>query len=296
MLDTNLPIRLFLCAAVLLCFAICLRFDDTVSVYGKDESVDDDAVAIANEDAQHKHAKEDDCLSCHMYDITLPSVKELRAGECGACHSLSRIRGAVIDWTHVVRDSMLVGTRCVDCHDFDENGTTQSIEKNKDLCLNCHPEVAGEFRLASNHPFFEGLVECFDCHPAHATRKVPLTFDEMQFLGSFALANHDPIKQNAACLGCHSYFRLTSISGSGFVVANSMNLHEVHCERGFAACIECHTAHGSFLPKLIREKVDTGNYITFVRGEGWGTCSVICHSEPHVQTQYGADPEMLTAR
>jgi hypothetical protein len=278
------------------CLVALIALASAQSECDPDDTNDNETSAPVGATETHSHSVDDDCASCHVFDLTLPTIKEIRETECDSCHSASQIRGAVIDWTHETRDAMLVGTTCFDCHAVGEKGGVSLLSKGNDLCLSCHAKIEKELRLASSHPIAEGVVECLDCHPAHRNQRLPLTFDDVEYLGAFAYGSHDPMKQNAGCLSCHSYFRLTSIQGSEFVIANTMNLHETHCERAFAACIECHNPHGSFAPMLMVDKVGAANYLTFVRGDGWGTCSVICHSEPHMQTAYGADPEMLISR
>jgi len=252
-----------------------------------------DAVDATGE--PYTHEADSDCLECHSELLSnMPSVRQLRDQDCESCHSRSFIRANLTDWTHAISDAMLAGTECGNCHSVADGGKIELVDTGNDLCADCHSDSLDEFMLLSNHPLYEGLVECRDCHPVHREWRVALTCTDVEFYMPGVLQWHDPLSQNESCLACHQYLMLTDLYQSEFVIANTMNLHKVHCEQGFAACVECHRPHGSYSPSLIRSKLEDSEYLTFIGGDGWGTCSTTCHSEPHIQRRYGSDPEALS--
>ena len=248
-----------------------------------------------SEIATFAHTEGADCGSCHSgFDSHYPTIGEVRGGNCLDCHSNVYLRSEFSDWTHPVKDPALVGKTCVDCHSISEDGSAAVPERRSKSCLECHSDIRREVNLISRHPVSERLTECFDCHAVHKQNRIALTYDEVEFFGVGWLERHDPLKQNASCLACHPYFTLTGIRSSGFVIANTVNLHQTHMERGFAACIDCHTPHGSFSAKLVKDRIQDGTPLMFVQGGGMGTCSVKCHSHTHIQTNYGIDPQLLS--
>ncbi len=242
----------------------------------------------------HFHNSDDDCISCHSRKINYPSLSEFTSKKCDDCHTGSFARSSITEWRHPIEDFAYVGKSCVDCHEFNDEGIAKDIVDIDPLCIACHSDVRNEFRLLSKHPLSEGMIGCSDCHKVHKDRFMPLIVNDVELLGALTYEWHDPVKQNESCLGCHSWFRLTSLTNSGFIIANVSNLHEVHCKDGFSACIECHNPHGSYAPMLIRERLLDGKSLLYNRGESWGTCSTNCHSRAHIQTLYGADPKMLS--
>ena len=243
------------------------------------------------------HSEDLDCMSCHVQMADdLPTAREIATIDCGDCHSLAFLRSRVTTWTHPLKDVALVGKDCLACHTIGEDGGAGVLKMNNRLCLKCHEEVKREFDLWSHHPLIEGLVDCIECHAPHRQRETALLYEQLEVYGDSSFRWHDPLTQNKACLSCHPYFLITDVGSSGFVIANTMNLHEVHLERGFTGCLDCHAPHGSFAPKLIRETTEEGNPLAFLATDGFGTCSTLCHLEEHIQVEYGTDPELLSAR
>jgi predicted CXXCH cytochrome family protein len=241
------------------------------------------------------HSADADCASCHTdAGSPWPSLAEFRGKDCGVCHSDTYIRSNFTRWTHKTRPAALSGKACLDCHAISDGGGVALKAKGDALCLSCHADARDEFRGFSSHPYFEGNVTCLRCHPAHGDYDAPILLEQVQFWGDAAVPLYDSMEQNAECLRCHPYFELTGLSRSGFVLANTFNLHELHLERALTACIECHEPHGSSSQKLVRSALPDGSPLVHVGGEGWGTCSVNCHSTPHIQTKYGSDPVLLS--
>ncbi len=252
--------------------------------------------SISSGSSQFVHSEEASCIECHSeLKSRFPSIAQVRNEDCFSCHTGAFLNTEIGDWTHPVSDMTLAGKECLDCHSISAEGTAQMPDKTVGPCLDCHSSIRREIHLIGRHPVTEGITACLDCHPAHKPGKIALTYGQVQFLGASWIERHDPLKQNAACLSCHPYFSLTGLRSSGFVIANTVNLHEVHLERGFAACIECHTPHGSFAPKLVRDRIEDGTPLIYTQDTGMGTCSVKCHSHVHMQTRYGTDPEKLSA-
>jgi hypothetical protein len=281
----------------ILVFFFCLCLFMTIQFYGfsaQNQNEQTESLSRnSNVDSKYEHHADDDCESCHKMSSDYPSYSELNSKNCDECHKDSFTRSSVTEWTHPLQDAALVGTGCSDCHSINTDGQMPRIKHIDSLCIACHSDIRDDFRLLSHHPLSEGLLDCSDCHTVHNKRSTPLMVQDLEYLGVLAYEWHDPLKQNESCLRCHSWFSLTSLTGSEFIIANVDNLHKVHCEEGFSACIECHIPHGSYAPKLIRERLLDGKTLLYNRGEGWGTCSTTCHSQSHIQASYGSDPRML---
>lgn len=261
-----------------------------------DEPKIDSPDSISSVSSDFVHTEDAACIECHSeLKSSLPSIAQIRNDDCFSCHSGAFLNTEIGDWTHPVSDMALAGKVCLDCHSISPEGEVNIPDKSSRVCLTCHSSIRREIHLIGRHPVTEGITACLDCHPAHKQGKIALTYSQVQFLGANWIERHDPIKQNEACLSCHPYFTLTGMRSSGFVIANTANLHELHLERGFSACIECHSPHGTFAPKLVRDRIDDGTPLMFAQDTGMGTCSVKCHSHVHIQTRYGTDPGRLSA-
>jgi DmsE family decaheme c-type cytochrome len=88
-----------------------------------------------------------------------------------------------------------------------------------ELCLACHQEQRGRFRMPFRHPVREKAISCAGCHNPHRDRR--------PFAGSV----------NATCLSCHEDRRGPWPFEHAPVAED---------------CASCHEPHGSVAPKLLR--------------------------------------------
>jgi len=120
------------------------------------------------------------------------------------------------------------GVQCWDCHSADRPAKAHSefiARPNSSVCLECHREVEGLFRLNSHHPVILGTeqerVTCADCHDVHGRRSQR---DWAQKCRSCHLEQRGPHR-----------FEHGAISG-----------------RLMGSCLECHSPHGSPNANLLR--------------------------------------------
>jgi hypothetical protein len=240
------------------------------------------------------------CLDCHpKYASELPRLSDLRpAGlgttmqvSCTSCHAQADLLLFPSDWSHPVRP---VGSHvsCTACHaggphtaeappalptgDYDAQG-----------CFSCHPQVQLDFSASlghDNHP----AIRCKDCHPPHGPLQAGLPA-ELLPPGTRAVwqRNYDWRASNDLCLRCHQPGELFFFTNQGgFVTANTANYHELHVIDGQALCIECHNPHGGARDAFMRERLITGEVLSYYREMDGGTCAVNCHGVQHDYWKY----------
>jgi len=134
---------------------------------------------------------------------------------CLTCHSN---QVSAITWRR--GDHNAGNVQCWDCHSEERPAKAHSnfaSAPDSDVCIECHHEVKGLFRLNSHHPVLvehEQRIECSDCHDPHGRIK--------------------PRDVSDICRSCHTpqhgpyRFEHGAISG-----------------RLMGSCVECHDPHGS---------------------------------------------------
>jgi DmsE family decaheme c-type cytochrome len=142
---------------------------------------------------------------------------------CLNCHS-NQIQAIV--WRR--GDHHSANVQCWECHSTARPAKAHSeyvARPGSTVCLECHPEVEGLFRLNSHHPVVLATeterVACSDCHAVHGRR------------GERDWA--------ATCKGCHAQHR-----------GPYRFEHGVLSGRLSSGCLECHSPHGSPNPRLLR--------------------------------------------
>jgi len=140
---------------------------------------------------------------------------------CLSCHSYGNEHANFSRSAHASND---IG--CISCHSPHHAKTERAllVEKQPQLCYQCHTEVKAEFSRPYRHRVNQGLVQCTDCHNEHGG------FLPRQLRASAA--------QDQVCFKCH-----TEKKGP-FVYQ--------HLPVATEGCTSCHTPHGSTNPRLLR--------------------------------------------
>jgi DmsE family decaheme c-type cytochrome len=177
------------------------------------------------------------CTDCHtgdrrhweedaeQYGMTDPSVSGARAEArlCSACHQSAHQQNMLERNVHTSS-----GVNCSACHSIHGSRLAGLLKKaERALCLDCHASVEGQFARPFRHPVEEGVVRCSECH---------LTLDETQRELSLNGTN--------VCMRCHGEFE------GPFPYEHQATVDYSTDEGG---CLTCHQAHGSYLPRLLKQ-------------------------------------------
>jgi DmsE family decaheme c-type cytochrome len=136
---------------------------------------------------------------------------------CNACHAKGD--RPLLRWT--CSEHRLEGVSCASCHAPNEPLGRTLRKPDPQLCLECHQDTGGEFRLPSRHRVHEKEMRCADCHDPHGNEAGLRRFDLVR----------------DACLRCHPE------KGGPFVYEHGARLVE--------GCVACHRPHGSPHPRLL---------------------------------------------
>jgi len=106
---------------------------------------------------------------------------------CLSCHSYGNEHANFSRSAHASND---IG--CISCHSPHHAKTERAllVEKQPQLCYQCHTEVKAEFSRPYRHRVNQGLVQCTDCHNEHGG------FLPRQLRASAA--------QDQVCFKCHT--------------------------------------------------------------------------------------------
>ena len=115
---------------------------------------------------------------------------------------------------------------CLSCHSAHHAGERQFllIKSQTALCYTCHLKVKPQFNMPFHHRVGEGLIQCVDCHNPHGG------FINKQLRSAAA--------RDSVCYRCHAD------KHGPFVFEHQPIKTE--------GCIDCHSAHGSPNPRLIK--------------------------------------------
>jgi predicted CXXCH cytochrome family protein len=140
--------------------------------------------------------------------------------------------------------------------------------------------------MPSSHSELQAL-RCRDCHPPHAPMlaALPVQFVPQQARAVWISA-YDWETSNSGCMACHPAGQLMYGLAQGFVTLNTENYHARHVQSGRVLCLECHAEHGSFLPKLLRSRLLTGEVLSYTQRNNGGTCDIQCHGIYHDTWSY----------
>jgi predicted CXXCH cytochrome family protein len=210
-----------------------------------------DACHKLTDAAQHKFElfrdKTATCTFCHKVDTgAMPVVhKPLAQGECLSCHNphggqTSKFtRGATLkdlcNTCHkdvTAEKKMIHGPAaagaCGSCHlSHGAQNPKLLISQGRDLCLGCHTEMKTQMtKVKFTHKAVE--QDCSTCHDAHASN-FPKQIKQAPLEMCTSCHEHEKIKHDA-----------TEAKFAHSIVTKS------------DACLNCHTAHGGDLAKLMK--------------------------------------------
>lgn len=186
-----------------------------------------------------------DCLSCHSdvnpghleepEDFPVPDLETMRSdsltNRCATCHAHPHSLNMIERDPHEV-----AGLSCAACHRVHDDRHLGLLQNEQTtMCFSCHPSHKGEFAMPSHHPVMEGVVACSDCHIAVAQ-------SSKQRTGSGA---------GTACTTCHAVFE-------GPFPFEHQAAVEYSTEEG--GCLNCHAAHGSAHPRLLKQPYEAPNF------------------------------------
>lgn len=202
-------------------------------------------------------------------------------GRCVSCHDPHR--SSLSKLLRKGRHRPTFFGRCDACHTFGGEFHQPTV---KELCLLCHDRE--EYTRGYGHkPVVEG--ECLKCHDPHGSKYSSLLLKPYSEDRWSSGSEEDYV----LCLDCHDGGAITGTgkdSKTGFR-EKEINMHRTHVEgrrstgrtapdRGLT-CRNCHAAHSSNYPKLIRESLDCGGVpclrLEFKTLPDGGECSVSCH-------------------
>lgn len=140
---------------------------------------------------------------------------------CLSCHTYGNEHANFTRSAHASND---IG--CISCHSPHHAKTEKAllVEKQPQLCYQCHTEVKAEFSRPYRHRVNQGLVQCTDCHNEHG--------------GFLPKQLRTSVAQDQVCFKCHAEKK------GPFVYE--------HLPVETEGCTSCHTPHGSTNPRLLR--------------------------------------------
>ncbi len=207
---------------------------------------------------------------------------------CSSCHQEEMVDRPLPKLTHPTR-SVGAHLPCLDCHDVFAGTLKNMVWARADYasewCFSCHEEQRRSFALSDTHSLRRGTVSCAGCHPPHQPFTANLTVESFEMSAARELLAYDPIESNGLCLRCHSYFELVN-PDSAFSLGTGLSLHDLHFNRAYASCVECHNPHGGSEGKTIRAATLQGEPLLHFALDDTGSCSVICHDRHHTAAGY----------
>ena len=172
----------------------------------------------------HKPLADNDCLACH--NPHGGATGKFTRGErldrlCNTCHqdvtaNKSKVHGPV------------AAAACSSCHEpHASKHPNLLVATGRDLCFTCHAEMKEQMtRVKFQHKAVE--QDCTSCHDPHASN-FPMQVKQEPLALCTSCHEHEPIKQAAL---------------------SAKNKHSIVTSGD--ACLNCHTAHGGDLAKLMR--------------------------------------------
>jgi len=197
---------------------------------------------IATDPVVHKPVAEGQCLQCHNPHggQTAKFLRGKTMNElCSKCHN-----DVVANKSHI--HGPIAAGACDSCHKSHSSDHKKLlIAEGRDLCFSCHTEMKTKMETVKvKHKAVE--QDCTTCHDPHAS--------------NFAMQTKQAPLQ--LCTSCHEHDKIKQAA------MNSAHKHPPVTND--QACLNCHTAHGGDLAKLMKttqvkvcmgchkEKIDRG--------------------------------------
>ncbi|MFQ5511010.1 MAG: cytochrome c3 family protein [Candidatus Krumholzibacteriia bacterium] len=150
---------------------------------------------------------------------------------CASCHANPHQQNMLERNVHGDND-----VNCTACHGIHNNKHERLLKDDEaTLCVSCHPSVRGDFSKPFRHPVDDGVVKCSDCHIA-----LDQSHRQIAYAGATEL-----------CYTCHNQMQ------GPFPFEHQATL-EFSTEEG--GCLNCHAAHGSNLPRLLKQTYEPPNF------------------------------------
>jgi DmsE family decaheme c-type cytochrome len=168
----------------------------------------------------------DNCLSCHVKDLTRVEIRRSTHSENGVV--------------------------CTNCHSIHAPRTPKFLlaKTQANLCYECHGPVRAQFNMPFKHRVNEGVVQCSDCHNPHGAPAPTWSMGARPRMTDQALANEEP------CLKCHVDLRGPFLFEHAAVrLEGCETCHSPHGSPNarllkrpvlFTVCLECHNGAGNF--------------------------------------------------
>jgi len=203
---------------------------------------------VANETCQTCHVAMEghkvnpyhsDCLACHT-----PEPKHLVEGgkgtmkfpasdNCLSCHKSNDHKR--MNWAFAAHQK--AGLECRDCHGVHApkvkavNIGMWKSDRNSQLCMNCHKDIAARMNMPSHHPVKEGGLSCTSCHDPHSGTQTTLA------------------GKNSQCAQCHQAITGPKVFEHAPVVEDCTNCHNPHGSPNRRLlqlaqpmqCLQCHS-------------------------------------------------------
>ncbi len=208
---------------------------------------------------------QDDPEAYRMVDLTNAAVR-VSVQVCAGCHVNSHQQSMLEGNAHGSSD-----VNCSGCHQIHGNVRLGLLKTEQpELCYECHSGVRGQFALPYRHPVERGIVKCSECHTTLDLRPAQRTTSGT----------------DETCFSCHSEFR-------GPFPFEHQAAVDYSSEEG--ACLSCHEAHGSHLPRMLKQPYEAphhqlcsqchalpGHYRNSQHGTAWaGRDCNECHVDIH---------------
>lgn len=235
----------------------------------------------------HSPYSEGSCVSCHSphsSDIASLMKGANQRETCEECHDLD-IAGN--NFGH----GPFMSNQCFSCHvGHQSNFESLVIDKEPDLCFQCHTEKVEDLEQANVHKAFKD--GCLDCHSPHTSPAENMLLSNDNELcykchqnvkANVAAAEviHEPLVQQGQCAACHSphagelsnlllneqpdlcfkcHSENTKNKEKYIDILARMNKKYLHEPLSGGQCDDCHAMHVSDYDHLLIAAFPKGNY------------------------------------
>lgn len=213
-----------------------------------------------------------DCLACHT-----PQDKHLAEGgrgtvslpaasNCLACHQNNDHKRMNWEFSPHAKAKL----DCRNCHGVHSpkikelNVGMWKSDRNSQLCMSCHKDVAARLTMPSHHPVKEGGLSCVSCHNPHGGKQTTLAGKNEQCTKCHQNVRGPKVFEHAPaaedCTICHNPHgspnrRLLQLAQPMLCLQCHSITQQQHGTRGsqLRGCTNCHSAvHGSHSDPLLK--------------------------------------------